>query len=151
MRYSLQGALTLFAIAALGACGSPEERASVRVPGSTATITVERVPSHAFLAEYERKAVVQIGARPTSQMQLFADSGGNSRTNLYRLDAGRVLLLDADASYTIDVTSGTASKDEVRRKTGTFIGSFDVDGSETWRFIPAAERAELPTEFRRRP
>jgi hypothetical protein len=151
MRYSRRSALTAFAIAALAACGSPPERASVRVHGSTATVTVERMPSHPSLAEYERKAIVEIGAQSSTQMQLFPDSGGNSRTNLYQLNARQVLLLDGEASYTIDVTTGAVSKDDVRRKAGAFIGSFDVDDSSRWRFIPAAERAELPTEFRRGP
>lgn len=118
---------------------------------STATVAVERVSTHAFLAEYGRKVIVQVGARGTTEMQLFPDSGGHSRTNLYRLNAGQALLVDAEGSYTIDITTGAVAKDEVRRKAGAFIGSFDVDRSDTWRFIPAAERAELPTEFCRGP
>jgi hypothetical protein len=78
---------------------------------------------------------------------LIADSGGNSRTNLYRLDDTRLLLRDADASYVIDLAAHTIARDESRRKIDTFMGSFDVDSSTEWRFVPATERPELPTEF----
>ncbi len=80
---------------------------------------------------------------------MFPDTGGHSQANLYRIDDQRVLLRDADSSYTIEVATGTASKDEKRRAAAIFLGSFDVDATGTWRFILARERAELPTEFSR--
>jgi len=144
---SIKSVLVAASIAALVACASSGERATFRVPESNTAVTVERTPMHAYLAESHRSVIIKIQGRPASRAELFPDTGGYSRANLYRLDARRVLLRDADSSYTIDVTSGTVSKDAERRIAGTFLGSFDVDGSKTWRFIPARDRPELPTEF----
>jgi hypothetical protein len=69
------------------------------------------------------------------RLGMFPDTGGYSRANLYRIDAQRMRLRDADSSYTIDVATGTLSKDEKRCAVGTFLGSFDFDGARTWRFI----------------
>ena len=137
----------LSSTAALAACASSGERATFRVPESSTAVTVERTPMHAYLAEYHRSVITEIQGRPASRAEMFPDTGGYSRANLYRLDAQRVLLRDADSSYTIDVTTGTVSKDAERRIAGTFLGSFDVDGSKRWLFIPARDRPELPTEF----
>jgi hypothetical protein len=136
-------------LAALYSCGRPEERASFLVPESKATVVVARTPAHAFLAEYDRRALVELHGTSPGHQQLFPDTGGYSRTNLYRLEARKALLRDADASYTIDLSTGRISKDAIRQEAnGRFLGSFDADDSHIWRFIPASERGELPTEFR---
>jgi hypothetical protein len=85
------------------------------VPDSGTTVLVERGPSHVFLAEYQRRVIVEIEARARNQHEMFADTGGYSRANLYRIDAGIALLRDADVSYTIDLTTGAVSKDELRQ------------------------------------
>jgi len=86
---------------------------------------------------------IEIDGRPAARKTVFPDSGGYSRTNLYRLDAQHALLRDADASYTIDLASGAISKDDQRRKAGMFFGRFDIDASKSWTFIPSSEREEL--------
>jgi hypothetical protein len=136
-------------LAALSACGRSEERASFLVPDSKATIVIARDSAHAFLAEYDRRAVVDVDGISSGHQHLFPDTGGYSRTNIYRLDARKALLRDADASYTVDLSTGRISKDAIRQKANSrFLGSFDTDDSHTWRFIPVRERGELPTEFR---
>src|SRR5262249_41956323 len=87
-------------------CARAQERALVHVPGSSVVIAIERVSPHAVLAEYDRTVTIEINGRPAARQTLFPDSGGYSRTNLYRLDAQHALLRDADASYTIDLASG---------------------------------------------
>jgi hypothetical protein len=146
--YSIRSAVIAGGIAVLVSCARSEERATFHLPESNTTVSVERTPTHAFLAEYQRRVIIETAGRPANRYELFPDSGGFSRTNLYQLDVQKALLRDADASYTIDLTTGMVSKDSERRKAGTFIGSFDVDESKTWRFIPARERTEFPTEFR---
>lgn len=148
MGESIKRVLVAASIAALTACARSEERATFRVPESSTTVAVERTPMHPYLAEYHRRVITEIEGRRAGRVELFPDTGGYSRANLYRLDAQGVLLRDADSSYTIDVTTGAVSKDEERRMAGTFLGSFDIDGSKRWRFIPARDRPELPTEFR---
>ena len=147
MRHSIKSFLTGASVAAIAACASSDERATFAVPDSITTVTLQRTSTHAFFAEYQRNLMTEVEGRLVRQLTLFPDTGGYSRANLYRIDGQSVLLRDADSSYTIDVTTGTISKDEKRRAEGTFLGSFDVDGASTWRFIFARERPELPTEM----
>jgi hypothetical protein len=132
---------------ALGACREAREEAAYRVPNTDAAIVIERKPAHPVLAEYHRWARLDVSGKPATQVELFIDSGGYSRANLYRLSGTAMLLRDADASYLIDVAARIVTRDTQRRKAGSFLGSFDIDASKTWRYISAEERAELPTEF----
>src|SRR5437762_806738 len=45
-------------------CAGTQERALVHVPASPATIAIERVATHAFLAEYDRTVTIEIDGRP---------------------------------------------------------------------------------------
>jgi|SRR6266850_437675 len=149
MRWAIRRIAIAATFAALYSCGRSEERASFLVPDSKATVVVARESAHALLAEYERRALVEVDGISSDHQQLFSDTGGYSRTNLYKLDARNALLRDADASYTIDLATGRITKDALRQTAnGRFLGSFDTDDTHTWRFIPASERRELPTEFR---
>ena len=142
--------MVIVTLAAIAACAMPPpESATFAVPESTTRVTVGRTPTHAFLAEYDRNLMIEVEGRLVSRLAMFpdVDTGGYSRANLYRIDAQSVLLRDAGSSYTIDVVTGTVSKDEKRRAAGTFLGSFDEDDARTWRFIFAHERPERPTEF----
>lgn len=139
--------LVAASVAGMTACANSEERATFPVPESATTVTVARMSMHAFLAEYRPDLIVEGQGRPARRLEMFPDTGGYSRANLYRIDDQRVLLRDADSSYTIEVATGTVSKDETRQAAAIFLGSFDVDATGAWRFIFARERAELPTEF----
>jgi len=132
---------------ALNACAEGRDVAAVHVPTSRATIAIKRVPRHPLFPEYDRTVTIEVDGRQLTRQTLFPDSGGYSRTNLYRLDEQHALLRDADASYTIDLASGVVSKDDERHTAGMFIGSFDIDDAKEWRFIPSSERGELETEF----
>lgn len=134
-------------IVVLAACGNSVELARFQQPHSTVAITIQRA-SHGAFAEYERTVIVESEGQAAMQMQMFPDTGGYSRANIYQLGNERLLLLrDADASYTIDLGTRIITKDKERRQEGTFLGSFDVDDSARWRFIAVGERSELPTEF----
>ena len=133
-------------VSVMTACTSPE-RATFFVLHSNTSVTVERLSRNLYLAEYERTIIIEKGGRPIKQLKMFPDTGGYSRANLYRLDGQTLLLRDAADSYTIDLVNQAVFKDESRREAGTFLGSFDRDGSKTWRFLPVGERPEMPTEF----
>jgi hypothetical protein len=131
----------------LTACGNSLELARYQQPNSTIAVAVQRA-SHGLFAEYERTVIVEFEGRAVAQLQMFPDTGGYSRANIYQLgNEHLVLLRDADASYTIDLATRIITKDKERRRSGTFLGSFDVDQSRRWRFIAAGERSELTTEF----
>ena len=131
---------------ALTACGQPH-RALYRVPQTNAVIVIERIPDHRFLAEYKRGLALNVNGRKVTEAEMFKDTGGYSRTNVYRITGFSFLIRDASGSFVVDITRQRIDQDDVRRKEGSFIGSFDVDRSSIWRFIPAGERPELPTEF----
>jgi hypothetical protein len=140
-------AYILFAATTLAACGQGLERASYRLPHSNVAVVIERSPAHSFLAEYERRVELNVQGNKVAQSDLLMDTGGYSRANLYQISETVYLIRDADASYLVDTATQRIKRDEVRRRQGAFLGSFDVDSSKTWRFIPAGERPELPTEF----
>ncbi len=79
---------------------------------------------------------------------MFTDTGGYSRTNIYRVSHSIYVLRDAADSYEFDVARSALRKRESREVEGRFVGCFDIDDSRHWRFIPAAERQEMPAEFR---
>jgi hypothetical protein len=136
--------------AAVAACGEAHERATTPVPGvpdSRVSLAIERTSNHGYLTEYRRPLIVALDGRESARLEMLPDTGGYSRTNLYRLSNDTVFLRDAFESYTVDVNSGAVSKDEKRRVPAVFVGSFDVDAAGKWSFIPASERTERPTEL----
>ncbi len=107
---------------------------------------------HPFLAEYHRAVVLREGARELRRTPMFDDTGGYSRTNVYRLNDSAYVLVDAEGSFMVEPERRVVRPDDTRptdvRSRGAFIGAFDVDSSRGWRFIPARERAERPAELR---
>jgi hypothetical protein len=129
-------------------CDASTEQAIFEFPASDRILAIERRPLHASLAEYRRTIILNRDRQPVARVAMFDDTGGYSRANLYRITDTIFLVRDAVASYTIDISKDTAVRDQQRRSAGSFVGTFDVDGSRTWRFISSRERAELRTEFR---
>jgi len=91
---------------------------------------------------------LNLETRKLAQADLYFDSGGYSRVNLYRISDSAFLIRDCFESFVVDTARQTIERDDTRRKEGAFVGSFDVDSSGAWRFISARERAELPTELK---
>jgi hypothetical protein len=129
------------------ACDTPPERASYRVPLTKMAISIERVPAHLFLAEYRRRVELNWDDRKILNSELPLDSGGYSRVNMYSRNGVVFLLRDAYSSYKVDIARYTIDLDPAPAKVGLFVGSFDTDSSGAWRFIPASERPEMPTEM----
>jgi hypothetical protein len=128
------------------ACDSPLERASYRVPLTKLVIAVERIPAHFFLAEYHRRVELNWDGRKTLSSELLLDTDGHGRINMYSRNGVVFLLKDAYSRYTVDIARYTIASGPPPTRLGSFVGSFDTDSSGAWRFIPASERAELPTE-----
>ena len=104
---------------------------------------------HPWLAEYHRTASTDLMGREASRVALSDDTGGYLRINLYQTTPTALLLRDYFDSYTVHLATGSMTKDAERAPGGTFLGSFDDDPSGTFRFIPASERSEMPTELAR--
>jgi hypothetical protein len=154
----MQMALALAGLIASQACRSSEtalsltEVATLRLPGTSTTLVIERRPMHANQAEYHRTVVLRMGPRDLVRQSMFDDTGGYSRTNVYRSSDSTFVLVDVEASYAANARGEELRRDDVRRtdakSRGQFLGAFDIDSSRTWRFIPATEQPELPVEFR---
>jgi len=138
-------------LAMVASCAGSVERATFQIPGSSAAVSIERRSTRGVLAEYRRRVILECGNQSPRRLDLFPDSGEYARVKLFKEDERKALLRDVDARHTIDLGTCAVSKDEGQRRAGTFIGSFDVDESDAWRFISAQERRELPTEFRSGP
>lgn len=133
-----------------GACaGEPQqETASLSIPGSAVTVTIERRAMHSVLAEYHRTLILMHQQEEAGREQLFDDTGGYSRVNVYQLDDSTYRLRDAHSSYTLDINAAVIRSDSSRQAGGTYVGRFDVDDQREWRFIPASEGPELRAELR---
>jgi hypothetical protein len=75
--------------------------------------------------------MIEADGRATMELKMFPDTGGYSRADLYRLSNEKLLVRDADRTYTVDLMNRTITQNESRREGGTFLGSFDVDDSKT--------------------
>ena len=129
---------------------SRPETAAFAIPHSSLQLAVERIPTHPTLSEYDRVLVLRSRAGEVVRVTLFRDTGGYSRVNLYRLADSSYLARDAESSYLIRPPVQAITRDSARRvaDSGRYLGAFAEDRDRTWRFIPAEEGPELPTEFR---
>lgn len=139
--------LILTCLGASLACAR-REIAAFHVPDTRADITVERRASNPPHPEYARRIILRVAGRTAARVEMGGDTGGYGRANLYHLGGPVYLLRDAGDSYTVDVDRHTVARGPARRAGGRFLGAFDQDESRRWRFIPAAERPEMPVEFR---
>ncbi len=65
-------------------------------------IAFEQRPTHPFLAEYDYR--IRLGKRNNQAFfRLWANTGGRTYLNVYRVSEDKLLLKDKDASYLIDV------------------------------------------------
>jgi hypothetical protein len=131
---------------ALWTCHSRYESAVFEINSSS--LEVQRRPAHFFLGEYQRTLIFRSRGQRVAQVDLFPDTGGYSRANLYKLTHDSLLLVDVEASYFVDTKAHRIVRDNVRRREGRFLGTFDVDATKEWRFIPSEERGELENHFR---
>lgn len=139
--------LSLLICAACSAKGN-RSSASLRIAGEGASLQLERVCIHDFLAEYDRLLVLNVGGRPVNRVQISTDTGGLSRANVFFRRADSMLIVqDRMGRYEVDPAwhiIREVSSECVNPKGSVFVGAFDVDESKGWRFIPAAERKQMP-------
>jgi hypothetical protein len=133
---------------AASACGASYKPAEFKAPYSNVSLVLEREPTHAFLAEYDRTLILLVHGKERARIRMSADTGGYSRTNIYKLSDSIYVLSDAADAYVLDVVNVTLKKSEHRETDGQFVGCFDTDDSKEWRFMAASERKEMPAEFR---
>lgn len=141
--------MALCAVGLLVACNSDvpvPATIDLNPPGYRVTVT--RVATHPFLSRFNLQLTVTTATGCSAVSDLFPDTGGVSRRNVY--------LGDGDVLFVIgqfDVRRFDASACRVElvefRFLGTgmiFLGSFDVDGTGRWTFLSPAVRTERQFE-----
>jgi hypothetical protein len=111
-------------------------------------VTVTRVATHPFLARFNLTLTVSMLSSCSATSELFPDTGGVSRRNLYLADSGRLYVIGQFDVRRFDAQKCRIELIEFRslEPNMTFIGSFDVDGMGNWTFLPAHARTERPFE-----
>jgi hypothetical protein len=121
--------------------------ATYRDPTSGVQIVLRLVPSHPYLAEYDRTVLLRSNSGRKVQVDLFPDTGGYSRTQLYRVSNTRYWLKGSFDSAMIDVsTQSIEVRETLADPSGTYLGAFARDTKEGWRFLPASVSPEASLE-----
>ncbi|BFU95833.1 MAG: conserved exported protein of unknown function [Nitrospira sp.] len=149
MRRLAHATIILWAWSHLAACNSDiPEVAVAEMPSLGLVVTVTRVATHPFLARYDLSMKATAGAGCSATSELFPDTGGVSRRNVY---AGITGLLYMVGQYDVRVFNRdrcSVELQEFRSLEGrlVYLGTFDLDREHRWRFFPAAARPERPFE-----
>jgi hypothetical protein len=153
--------LVAIALAVCVACGQiltiefTDEPAVFHFEGSDVSVGVHLRPSADLgRSRFERHLEVLVGTETILSEQLAYRWARAVRMNLYLDAADPGTLIIQEREYTVSPTvfrviaetrrfeslrNGVPEGMELR-----FVGAFDADSTSRWRFIPAAERGELP-------
>jgi hypothetical protein len=135
------------ALAMIPACNSDVSVSAVgeiTPPGLHVTIT--RVATHPFLARFSLKLTVTAPNGCSATSELFPDTGGVSRRNVYRGEMDRLYVMGQFDVRRFDLHGCRIELMEFRSlgQDLLFVGSFDTDISGRWTFLAADVRPERP-------
>ena len=141
-------AAALFAASAMcAACNSDvpvSAVAEITPPGLR--ITVTRVATHPFLARFNLKVTVTTSNGCSATSDLFPDTGGVSRRNLYQGTMDRLYVIGQFDVRRFDPQTCIIDLMEFPSlESGLlFLGAFDSDTSGRWTFLRPEMRPERP-------
>ena len=138
-------ALILFA----AGCNSDRpDPAVAEVPSLGLRIIITRVATHPFLARYNLKLSVKTQEGCSASIDLFPDTGGVSRRNVYVGGSDRLYVIGQFDARVFDKNSCSIALREFRslEEPMQYVGVFDVENNGRWAFFPAAVRTEQPFE-----
>jgi hypothetical protein len=117
-----------------------------RIAPRDVEVTITRVATHPFLARFNLKLTVKSAVDCTVTSELFPDTGGVSRRNLYRGSADRVYVIGHFDVRRFDPHTCRIELMEFRTVETNLLyaGSFDTDASGHWSFFPPEMRSERP-------
>jgi hypothetical protein len=144
---AIRGAWALFAsVLTLPGCNSDVPVSAVAQIPSGVEVTVTRVATHPFLARFNLKVTVRAPGGCSATSELFPDTGGVSRRNLYRGTAEQLYVIGQFDVRRFDAPRCRIELMEFRSLEAglTFLGSFDVDAESRWTFLPVEVRPERP-------
>lgn len=118
----------------------------VTPPGFVVSVT--RIATHPFLSRFNLALTVRTAGGCAATSELFPDTGGVSRRNLYLTTSDRLYVVGQfdvrrfdPQRCLIELVEFRSVEDGLR-----FIGSFDTDRSGQWAFQTASTQAERPFE-----
>lgn len=128
-------------------CNSDLPMPAVAVVVPATELTVTRVATHPFLARFNLTLTVKANGCSVSS-DLFPDTGGVSRRNLYRDLRGGLYMIGQFDVRRFDPRSCVIELIEFRSvEPGLrYLGAFDSDDTGRWTFFPAEKRSERPFE-----
>jgi hypothetical protein len=135
------------ALLPLFSCNSDVPVSAVaEIASPKAEVTVTRVATHPFLARFNLTLTVKTPDGCSTTSEMFPDTGGVSRRNLYHGPLGRLYLVGQFDVRRFDPAHCHIELLEFRSlDVGLiFAGSFDVDALGHWMFLPADARPERP-------
>jgi hypothetical protein len=147
--WSRRAASGFFLLLFLSGCRSDTPQpAVVEVTSAGMRVTVTRIASHPFLARYNLKLRIDGPDGCRASTDLFPDTGGVSRRNLYDTPAGLLYVIGQYDARVIDPRSCVITLSEFRflEPRRSFLGSFDEDEGRQWRYLSSEQRAERPFE-----
>jgi len=146
--WSEHAALGIFLLLSLAGCRSDTPQpAMVEVASVGTRVTMTRVASHPFLARYNLTLRIDGPDGCKASMELFPDTGGVSRRNLYEIPMGLLYVIGQYDARVIDPKSCVIALIEFRflDPRRSFLGSFD-ESEGRWMFLSPDRRAERPFE-----
>lgn len=147
--WSKPAVLGIFVLLVLSGCRSDTPQpATVEVSSAGTRVTVTRVASHPFLARYNLKLRIDGPNGCRASMDLFPDTGGVSRRNLYEIRGGLLYVIGQYDARVIDTRTCVITLSEFRflEPHRSFLGSFDEDEGRGWTFLSRERRPERPFE-----
>jgi hypothetical protein len=121
----------------------PRYEGSLKLADSSSELIVQIEPMHPYLAEYRRSLVLRKKGFPDQRIEMFPDTGGYLRTQLYRLPDGTLLVSGFFDAFRLDpVKHSIVPYNETVTPAGVYLGAFDDTAMHEWRYIDASESPE---------
>jgi hypothetical protein len=127
----------------------PVHKAEHVIEASRTRITMQFTPSHPYLAEYDRSVEVAFASGTTSRIELFPDSGGYARSQLYEAPDGSLFVKGYfDVAQVNQLEGSILVNVRPVPKDAKYLGAFDYVQDVGFRFVSAEESAEDPLVVR---
>ncbi|HEU4685173.1 MAG TPA: hypothetical protein VFS39_11790 [Nitrospira sp.] len=137
-----------YLLAAAGCNSDVPVSATADLPWLGLSVTVTRTATHPFLARFNLRLRMMGPNRCVATAELFPDTGGVSRRNLYDDVQGRLILVSQFDVRVFDPQPCSLSLQEFRwlGSDMRYLGVFDSDEEQVWKFFPASVRTERAFE-----
>lgn len=130
----------------IGCNSNVPEPASADIASARLRLTIVRMATDPFLQRFNLTMNVNGAEGCASSTELFPDTGYAGRRNVYQAARGMVYVVGQYDARVIDSQTCRTSLSEFRHldREVIFIGSFDQDEEQRWRYFSSSQRRELP-------